>query len=246
MLRPYKLALTLSFFFLSTFTSASLTQRDGWRPDTERPGAPFILGNGKNEGVKVVGYEGEWPLWSSFHADEKKQAEGAEAIDAVAPAGRPSPSSSHSHSGSGNKTMYVCAGIGECAPCPEDVIHLPYCRPYNNRRRVACAPVIGDKSDSGAVEKALAAASSASSTTRTTTITTSSSGQDGAVMLGYEACGKSAKLEARDYFEMIVSATLSPHFPLPTLLLLTALTIISDGIYVCSVLVVNNRRWWLQ
>ncbi len=66
------------------FHSAS-AQGTGWRPDTERPGTPFVLGNGKNEGVKVVGYEGEWPLWSHFHADEKKQAEGAEAIDAVSP-----------------------------------------------------------------------------------------------------------------------------------------------------------------
>ncbi len=225
--RPSKLALTLSLFFLSTLSTstAASAQGTGWRPDTERPGTPFVLGNGKNEGVKVVGYEGEWPLWSHFHADEKKQAEGAEAIDAVSPAGRPSPSTTHGYPGSGkgkgNETMYVCAGIGECAPCPEDVIHLPYCRPYNNRRRVACAPVMGDKEDSGAVEKAFTAASAASGGGA------SGSGQDSGVLLGYEACGKSAKLEARDYFEMIVSAVLFPSPLLFFLFLLTPLTLLS-------------------
>ncbi len=63
--------------------------------------------------------------------------------------------------------------------------------------------MMGDKEDSGAVEKAFTAASAASGGGA------SGSGQDSGVLLGYEACGKSAKLEARDYFEMIVSAVLS-------------------------------------
>lgn len=166
--RTSKLALTLSLFYLSSLASASFTPRS-WRPDTELPGAPFRLGDGKNEGTKVIGYEGEWPLWSSFRSKPSSPS-----LDATAGA----PSSSNG--------TYVCAPIGDCTACPDDVKHLPYCRPYNNRRRVACSPVSNPK-DPASVQSALASASNSSST----------------ALLGYEACGKSARQEARDYFEMI-------------------------------------------
>lgn len=122
--KPSKLALTLSLFFLQ---SLSVSAAASWRPDTELPGAKFVLGDGKNEGSKVLGYEGEWPLWSSFRASKVA----LDAMDAVAPAGetpRPStlPSSSSTAS---NETAYVCAPAGECSPCPEDVVSLPYLYP---------------------------------------------------------------------------------------------------------------------
>ncbi|SAM84532.1 uncharacterized protein UBRO_05801 [Ustilago bromivora] len=194
--RPSKLALTLSFFFLSTFPSASSTtavqRRDGWRPDTELPGAPFILGDGKNEGSKVKGYDGEWPLWSSLRTDSaspnpaSNQGKGGlETIDATSPiSGTPA----------GNATKYVCAPISDCNSCSKDVIHLPYCRPYNNRRRTACVP-ISQPSSPESIKAALSLASSAKDEDE-------AGGKKGA-MLGWEACGKSARQEGRDYFEMI-------------------------------------------
>ncbi|SPO28080.1 uncharacterized protein UTRI_04470_B [Ustilago trichophora] len=194
-----KLALTLSLFYLSTLPahtiaassdgSSSLLHRRTWRPDTELPGAPFILGDGKNEGSKVKGYEGEWPLWASFR--ESKPA--LDSIDAVAPAGQPT-SDAGSKGGEKDPRSYVCAPIGECEGCPEDVIHLPYCRPYNNRRRVACSPVT-NRDDPKAIQAALDAANAAK--------TSPPSFSSPTALLGWEACGKSAKREARDYFEMI-------------------------------------------
>lgn len=181
--KPSKLALTLSLFFLGSFASSAHLDRRSWRPDSELPGAPFVLGDGKNQGSKVKGYEGEWPLWSSFRTINSAQVAGS----STAPAASSSVSS--------NATMHVCAPIGECEPCPDDVIHLPYCRPYNNRRRVACSPV-SDANNTTAIQAALRSATTASNP---------------AALLGYEACGKSAKHEARDYFEMIVSHP-SPPF----------------------------------
>lgn len=181
--RASKLALTMTAFFLSTLSASALHQqrRDGWRPDTELPGAKFILGDGKNEGSKAIGYEGEWPLWSSFRQKQDVSAPAA-SMDPTAPAS----------SASSDSTTHVCASAGECTPCPEEVTHLPYCRPYNNRRRVACSPVT-NRNDPASVQAALRSASAASNTT---------THPDG-VQMGYEACGKSAKQEARDYFEMI-------------------------------------------
>ncbi|GAC92452.1 hypothetical protein PHSY_000005 [Pseudozyma hubeiensis SY62] len=184
--KPSKLALTLSLFFLATLTTASDStspaERRSWRPDSEQPGAKFVLGDGKTEGSKVKGYEGEWPLWSSSRKTQSSanHANPPEASNSVAP-----------QAGSSNSTAHVCSPIGDCEPCPEDVIHLPYCRPYNNRRRVACSPVT-DRNDPQAVQSALRAANSAKTDTSAAN-----------VRLGYEACGKSAKQEARDYFEMI-------------------------------------------
>ena len=222
--RPSKLALTLSLFFLQTVAisaSSSSEKRDSWRPDNELPGAKFVLGDGKNEGSKVKGYEGEWPLWASFR--ESKAV--LDPLDAVAPAGQPSSAGS---AGSGDNTSYVCAPIGECDACPDDVvstasieqneyqtsrladartfaiafialgrwqIHLPYCRPYNNRRRVACSPVT-NRNDPKAIQAALDAANAAQDSSSSPT----------SALLGWEACGKSARQEARDYFEMIVRA----------------------------------------
>ncbi|KAF6767085.1 hypothetical protein PSEUBRA_002442 [Kalmanozyma brasiliensis GHG001] len=207
--RPSKLALTLSLFFLSTLaasadTSSSTTNRRTWRPDTELPGAKFVLGDGKNEGTKVKGYQGEWPLWSAERAKEadQKANEAAQKAKEAAPGPKStdtSPASSSSASSDGHKspaaeqTTHVCAPIGECGPCPQDVIHLPYCRPYNNRRRVACSPV-SDLNDPKAIQAALDAASTASTTDVAV---------EPKVLLGHEACGKSARQEARDYFEMI-------------------------------------------
>lgn len=74
-------------------------------------------------------------------------------------------------------------------------MHLPFCRPYNNRRRVACSPV-ADRADASAVRTAMDTANAARNATDSTA----------AALLGWEACGKSAKQEAKDYFEMIVSA----------------------------------------
>ncbi|CBQ68430.1 conserved hypothetical protein [Sporisorium reilianum SRZ2] len=183
--KPSKLALTLSLFFLSSLAAASAASsahRRSWRPDSELPGAPFILGDGKNEGSKVKGYDGEWPLWSSFR--KSKSFEGAGSTTPAAAASSAGPSNA-THS-----TTHVCAPIGECEPCPDDVVHLPYCRPYNNRRRVACSPLT-NPNDPVAVQAALNLASSAAKSATST------------AALGYEACGKSAKQEARDYFEMI-------------------------------------------
>ncbi|CDS01007.1 uncharacterized protein SPSC_05179 [Sporisorium scitamineum] len=184
--RPSKLALTLSLFFLSSLAAATSTPgRRSWRPDSELPGAPFVLGDGKNEGSKVKGYEGEWPLWSSFRKSKSAQNAGSSPTPVAAAAA------------SGGPT-HVCAPIGECEPCPDNVIHLPYCRPYNNRRRVACSP-ISNPNDPHAIQAALANANAAKSTSTSTSATTAA--------LGYEACGKSAKQEARDYFEMIAVIT---------------------------------------
>ena len=119
--RPSKLALTLSLFFLQTVAisaSSSSEKQDSWRPDNELPGAKFVLGDGKNEGSKVKGYEGEWPLWASFR--ESKAV--LDPLDPVAPAGQPSSAGS---AGSGDNTSYVCAPIGECEACPDDVVSTP-------------------------------------------------------------------------------------------------------------------------
>lgn len=185
--KPSKLALTLSLFFIGSLasttadaTSSSIpVDRRSWKPDSELPGAKFVLGDGKNQGSKVKGYEGEWPLWSSFRKAQAGQSSSSGAT-----------STNSSVSGSSNSTVHVCAPIGECEPCPDDVIHLPYCRPYNNRRRVACSPVT-DRNNPEAVQAALDEAKAAKS------------GSNSTIRLGYEACGKSAKKEARDYFEMI-------------------------------------------
>ncbi|TKY89949.1 hypothetical protein EX895_001247 [Sporisorium graminicola] len=183
--KPSKLALTLSLFFLSSVAAAAASPQPhlrSWRPDSELPGAKFVLGDGKNEGSKVKGYEGEWPLWSSFRKGKTGQSSDSSTTHAAASSG-----------GSANATTattHVCAPIGECEPCPDDVIHLPYCRPYNNRRRVACSPVT-NPTDPKAIQSALTLATAAKTSTNST------------ASLGYEACGKSAKQEARDYFEMI-------------------------------------------
>lgn len=72
-------------------------RRDGWTPE---PSA-FRLGDGKSEGVKVVGYEGEWPLWSDFRAQQDKlRADQLASSDAV----------------------FVCVPIGDCSACPDDVV----------------------------------------------------------------------------------------------------------------------------
>lgn len=124
--RPSKLAITLSFFFLQTLSLPAPTtalEERAWRPDSELPGAKFVLGDGKAQGSKVKGYEGEWPLWSSLRTSKPA----LDSIDAVAPAGRPGPSSSSSSSttsstGSNDSISYVCAPIGECEACPDDVV----------------------------------------------------------------------------------------------------------------------------
>ncbi|KAJ9473981.1 hypothetical protein PHBOTO_004071 [Pseudozyma hubeiensis] len=185
--KPSKLALTLSLFFLATLTAASDStppaDRRSWRPDSELSGAKFVLGDGKTEGSRVKGYEGEWPLWSSLRKAQSSTNH-AKPSDAS--------NSATAQPGSGNSTAHVCSPISECEPCPEDVIHLPYCRPYNNRRRVACSPVT-DRNNPQSVQSALSAAKSAKTNTSAANV----------IRLGYEACGKSAKQEARDYFEMI-------------------------------------------
>ncbi|SNX85175.1 uncharacterized protein MEPE_03884 [Melanopsichium pennsylvanicum] len=202
--KPSKLALTLSLFYMHTLAFAAdspALSRRSWRPNNELPGANFILGDGKNEGKKVKGYEGEWPLWSSFR-NSKVVVD--DPLDPVAPAGNPqsslSSSSTVNESGEADRTAYVCVPIGDCEQCPQQVIYLPYCRPYNNRRRVACTPV-SSRDDPDAIQAALSTSIAAKTripkTTNTTTVTSSTA------LLGYEACGKSAKQEARDYFEMI-------------------------------------------
>lgn len=198
--KPSKLALTLSFFFLGTLVAngadASQADRRSWRPDTELAGAPFVLGDGKTEGSKVKGYEGEWPLWSSFRKSSSTHTAAADASNSSGTAAAAAAITS-STSDSSNATAHVCSPIGECEPCPEDVIHLPYCRPYNNRRRVACSPVT-DRTDAQAVQSALDVV------VHTAKSTSSGSGSGSVtVRMGYEACGKSAKQEAKDYFEMI-------------------------------------------
>lgn len=212
--KPSRLALTLSLFFLSSVAAAAASPQPhlrSWRPDSELPGAKFVLGDGKNEGSKVKGYEGEWPLWSSFRKGKTGQSSDSSTTHAAA--------SSGGSANATNATTHVCAPIGECEPCPDDVvsvdthssltrtlsliatlasipvtlrsqIHLPYCRPYNNRRRVACSPVT-NPTDPKAIQSALTLAAAAKTSTNST------------ASLGYEACGKSAKQEARDYFEMI-------------------------------------------
>ncbi|GAC74135.1 hypothetical protein PANT_10d00032 [Moesziomyces antarcticus T-34] len=186
--RPSRMALMMSLFFLNALATEttsstpprSLARRDSWRPDTELPGAKFVLGDGKTEGVKAKGYEGEWPLWSGFRngqASDRPVASSSGTQPAVA---------------AGNATDYVCVPAGDCNPCPDDVVHLPFCRPYNNRRRVACSPV-ADRADASAVRTAMDTANAARNAT----------GSTAAALLGWEACGKSAKQEAKDYFEMI-------------------------------------------
>ncbi|PWZ03673.1 hypothetical protein BCV70DRAFT_197878 [Testicularia cyperi] len=209
---PSKLAAMMALFFLQTMSSpqnsfgalaasdpgtsegswsmSHLFARDSWRPDTEKPGAPFVLGDGKNEGVKVIGYEGEWPLWSEFRSKQIKldDLSGHYGSDSDPQSSQSQDStSSDSDTTSDNAAqgaLVVCVAIGECSACPIDVLHFPYCRPYNNRRRVACEE-IENPSDPASVQRARLAAPKSS-------------------MLGWEACGKSARKEARDYFELIV------------------------------------------
>lgn len=119
--RHSKLSLLMTVFFLQS-TTATLKRRDGWRPDAESTGTPFRLGDGKAEGVKVVGYQGEWPLWSDFRAQQ---------IHLDQPTG---PSSSTSTSaqpalGTGPNSnagaVFVCMTVGECNACPSDVVSQP-------------------------------------------------------------------------------------------------------------------------
>lgn len=199
--RQTRLVLALGLLFLSSAASFSLNPRE-WKPPNEAPGAPFVLGDGKIEGSKALGYEGEWPLWSTFREntapatlDGLKGAEakaGEDPLEPVVPGAKP-PSTSGSSKPLQN-TTYVCAPVGDCTACPDTVIRLPYCRPYNNRRRVACAPV-ADRAIPASIQSALDKANSASSD--------ASSATSKGVLMGYEACGKSARQEARDYFEMI-------------------------------------------
>lgn len=65
----------------------------------------------------MKGYEGEWPLWASFR--ESKPA--LDSIDAVAPAGQPT-NDAVSKDGEKDSRSYVCAPVGECEGCPEDVV----------------------------------------------------------------------------------------------------------------------------
>lgn len=121
--RVSKLALTLSLFFLSTLSaSAGVEKRDGWRPYTELAGSKFVLGDGKNEGIKVKGYQGEWPIWSSF----RSKSSGMDATTSVGntPVGSIDTEGKGANGGN-NATKYVCAPIGDCLRCPEDVVSLP-------------------------------------------------------------------------------------------------------------------------
>lgn len=67
-----------------------------------------------------------------------------------------------------------------------------------------------DRNDPIAIQAALDAAIAVktSSTSSATTATTTTTTTKAAALLGWEACGKSAKQEARDYFEMIVRSIL--------------------------------------
>lgn len=116
--RPSRMALMMSLFFLNALATEttsstpprSLARRDSWRPDTELPGAKFVLGDGKTEGVKAKGYQGEWPLWSGFRngqASDKPVASSSGSQPAVA---------------AGNASDYVCVAAGDCNPCPDDVV----------------------------------------------------------------------------------------------------------------------------
>ncbi|EPQ25970.1 uncharacterized protein PFL1_06917 [Pseudozyma flocculosa PF-1] len=155
----------------------------GWRPLSESQ--PFRLGDGKAEGVKVKGYEGEWPLWSGLRAAASSSSSSSSSSSAVAPSvpGGTTPvvdvgvPGKAKGKGEGGEATWKCTPAGACQKCPDDARHLPYCRPYGNRQPLVCTSASAPSAGSAA----------------TTTIR------------AYESCGKVVQDEARDFLEFVMS-----------------------------------------
>ncbi|CAO1629825.1 unnamed protein product [Sympodiomycopsis kandeliae] len=74
-----------------------------------------------------------------------------------------------------SSSSYVCRTLSDCEPCPPTKRNHPFCRPYGNRRLVACRNTL----DNGLPPSELE-------------------------FQGWEACGKVVAVEMRDYLEFVM------------------------------------------
>ncbi|KAN0061163.1 hypothetical protein ACQY0O_006898 [Thecaphora frezii] len=178
------LPLLLLLSLLVPVCQASLQPRDGWRPASELDGS-FVLGQGTTGGVKVKGYQGEWPLWSQFRKElesHRPAADGGGGVDALSTQTKTETETSSTGTKVEGGKEWRCRPSGACQRCPESVRYLPYCRPYNNRQPLVCTRTAPTDSTPASLQVAWSDATS---------------------IVAYESCGKVVHEEARDFAEFV-------------------------------------------
>lgn len=109
---------------------------------------------------------------------------------------------------------FLCRPLSVCEPCPVESRNHPFCRPYGNRRLVACRVLQGGSPRSRAASDDEANARSREldlglslETTQLDERATNRRPSPPPTMefQGWEACGKVVKRETRDYLEFVVS-----------------------------------------
>ena len=174
----------------------------GWISPNEVQGSTQPrIGGGRQGGVPVQNsYRGSdtsaltEQVWSKFTSSARWSSNGGATRFDVSP--------TTTHFGDArrynfNTSTFICRSLSECEPCPSSKRNHPFCRPYGNRRLVACRNML----DSGSVQENLPKPfqSVVKPATDMEAPPTELEFQ------GWEACGKVVAVETRDYLEFVVS-----------------------------------------
>ncbi|THH04569.1 hypothetical protein EW145_g5426 [Phellinidium pouzarii] len=99
----------------------------------------------------------------------------------------------------------ICHPAGACEPCPEDLLHEPFCLPFGNRRLLHCNAVSAATYDSSTPDRLKSGPShEESDASKSPTQSRPPTRPPQSAVTAWESCGRRVPKERADFFEFVL------------------------------------------